>query len=208
MITGRMGIHTLKTGIKCKKIKKYGVIFLTVLLLFCNTIPASAVTIVDQSRCPYCGEEADLYDDYTMYCSYCGYYSSTWDCGYGVPLYMFNQYYFTYKEDYIKFIWRQNEYYNYLEILDELPEEKINHIINGSSGRDHLWDDLVPDKDWDEIKEIIAEVLTVGEEKEEEYTSNVFCKVVFMRYHNVTVKYHIDDDGTFQMGDAWVNADE
>ena len=41
---------------------------------------------------------------------------------------------------------------NYLEQLDDFSEKRIDHIINGSKGKDHMWDRLVPDKNWNDIK--------------------------------------------------------
>ena len=43
---------------------------------------------------------------------------------------------------------------NYLEQLDDFSEKRIDHIINGSKGKDHMWDRLVPDKNWNDIKNI------------------------------------------------------
>lgn len=55
-------------------------------------------------------------------------------------------------------------YSKYLEQLDGFTENKINHIINGSKGSNHGWEKLVPDKNWDDIKKIIVEVMDTGVE--------------------------------------------
>ena len=52
----------------------------------------------------------------------------------------------------------------YLEQLDDFSENKINHIINGSNNSNHRWENLVPDKNWNDIKKIIAEVMNIGVE--------------------------------------------
>ena len=45
----------------------------------------------------------------------------------------------------------------YLEQLDNLSENKINHMIDGSKNSNHGWEKLVPDKNWSDIKNIIAD---------------------------------------------------
>ena len=37
---------------------------------------------------------------------------------------------------------------------------KINHIIEGSKNSNYHWENLVPDKNWEDIKRIIANVDT------------------------------------------------
>ena len=52
----------------------------------------------------------------------------------------------------------------YLEQLDNLSENKINHMIDGSKNSNHGWEKLVPDKNWSDIKNIIADVMDTGVE--------------------------------------------
>lgn len=40
----------------------------------------SEAMVVDWSMCPYCGGEAELNDDYTMFCPSCGYRENGWNC--------------------------------------------------------------------------------------------------------------------------------
>ena len=52
----------------------------------------------------------------------------------------------------------------YLEQLDNLSENKINHMIDGSKNSNHGWEKLVPDKNWSDIKNIIADAMDTGVE--------------------------------------------
>ena len=56
------------------------------------------------------------------------------------------------------------KYSKYLEQLDDLPENKVNHIIEGSQrlGHDHRWDCLVEGKEWGKIEKIICNVMEDG----------------------------------------------
>lgn len=62
--------------------------------------------------------------------------------------------------------YQSGKYSKYLEQLDNLPENKVNHIIEGSPrlGHDHRWDCLVEGKEWSKIKEIICNVMEDGTE--------------------------------------------
>ena len=69
---------------------------------------------------------------------------------------------------------------DYMRQLDEMPQNKINHIIEGSKnlGHDHKWELLVSNKDWTRIKEIINKTMKDGVEKP--YKS-VFAKNIYYR---------------------------
>ena len=90
----------------------------------------------------------------------------------------------------------------YLEQLDNLSENKINHIINGSKNSNHGWERLVSDKNWSDIKGIIAEVMDTG--MEGPYKS-VFSKKAIINGFEVEVTYVKLSDGTIRISDAWVN---
>lgn len=86
----------------------------------------------------------------------------------------------------------------YLEQLDNLSENKINHMIDGSKNSNHGWEKLVPDKNWSDIKNIIADVMDTGVEGP--YKS-VFSKKATINGFEVEVTYTKLSDGTikFQM---------
>ena len=90
----------------------------------------------------------------------------------------------------------------YLEQLDNLSENKINHMIDGSKNSNHGWEKLVPDKNWSDIKNIIADVMDTGVEGP--YKS-VFSKKVTINGFEVEVTYTKLSDGTIKISDAWVN---
>ena len=90
----------------------------------------------------------------------------------------------------------------YLEQLDNLSENKINHMINGSKNSNHGWENLVPDKNWSDIKNIIANVMDTGVEGP--YKS-VFSKKATINGFEVEVTYTKLSDGTIKISDAWVN---
>ncbi len=91
----------------------------------------------------------------------------------------------------------------YLEQLDNLPENKVNHIINRSQrlGHDHKWDCLVEGKDWSKIKKIICNVMENGTE----YPSgSASCKVMKIKGYEVEVRFKRLSDGTVRISDAFV----
>ncbi|WP_197027120.1 polymorphic toxin type 35 domain-containing protein [Butyrivibrio sp. MC2021] len=45
-----------------------------------------------------------------------------------------------------------------------VSDHTINHIIEGSVGKDHKWYLLSPTKDWNVIKQIMTNVLRIGQE--------------------------------------------
>lgn len=88
-----------------------------------------------------------------------------------------------------------------MEQLDAFSKNKINHIINGSNSSDYGWEILVPDKNWDDIKTIIAKVMETGIEGP--YKS-VYCKKAIVNGYEVEVTYTKLSDGTTKISDAWV----
>lgn len=55
-----------------------------------------------------------------------------------------------------------NLYKSYIKQLDNLNENKRNHIINGSKNSDHHWERLTPNKNWTVIKKAVARTMTFG----------------------------------------------
>ena len=90
----------------------------------------------------------------------------------------------------------------YLEQLDNLSENKINHMIDGSKNSNHGWEKVVPDKNWSDIKNIIADVMDTGVEGP--YKS-VFSKKATINGFEVEVTYTKLSDGTIKISDAWIN---
>ena len=92
---------------------------------------------------------------------------------------------------------------DYMRQLDEMPQNKINHIIEGSKnlGHDHKWELLVSNKDWTRIKEIINKTMKDGVEKP--YKS-VFAKNIYIEGYEVTVTYAKVFD-KIVISDAWIN---
>lgn len=89
-----------------------------------------------------------------------------------------------------------------MEQLDNLSENKINHMINGSKNSNHGWEKLVPDKNWNDIKNIVAEVMDTGVEGP--YKS-VSSKKAIINGFEVEVTYTKLSDGTIKISDAWIN---
>ena len=91
---------------------------------------------------------------------------------------------------------------NYMEQLDDFSENKIDHMVNGSKGSNHNWEKLVPDKNWNDIKNIVNDVMENGEEGP--YKS-VFSKKKIIDGYEVEVTYNKLSDGTVRISDAWIN---
>lgn len=89
----------------------------------------------------------------------------------------------------------------YIEQLDNMSPNKINHVINGSKNSTHNWEKLVPDKNWDDIKNIIADVMETGVEGP---YKTVFSKKAIVNGFEVEVTYTKLIDGTIKISDAWV----
>ena len=90
----------------------------------------------------------------------------------------------------------------YMEQLDNFSESKINHMINGSKNSSHSWEKLVPDKNWNDIKNIVNNVMENGVEGP--YKS-VFSKKMTINGYEVEVTYNKLVDGTIKISDAWIN---
>lgn len=85
--------------------------------------------------------------------------------------------------------------------LDGLNSNKISHIIEGSKGSNHQWEKLVPDKNWNDIKNIIGEVMETGGDV---IYKNGTSKVKLINGELVQVTYKKLPNGTIKIGDAWV----
>lgn len=90
----------------------------------------------------------------------------------------------------------------YMEQLDNFSESKITHMINGSKNSSHSWEKLVPDKNWNDIKNIVNNVMENGVEGP--YKS-VFSKKMTINGYEVEVTYNKLVDGTIKISDAWIN---
>jgi putative RNase toxin 35 of polymorphic toxin system len=64
------------------------------------------------------------------------------------------------------------------------------------------WEKLVPDKNWDDIKKIIHDVVTTGIEKP--YKRNGTSKTKVIKGHIVEVTFAQTKDGVIRIGYAWV----
>lgn len=89
----------------------------------------------------------------------------------------------------------------YIEQLNNVSERKIDHIINGSKGRDHHWYLLVPDENWPDIKELIIETIENGVSSPHKGVSK-FTHVISGQ--SVVVTYTVLGDGRIVVGDAWI----
>lgn len=90
-----------------------------------------------------------------------------------------------------------------VEIVDSLTDNDIHHIVEGSKGSNHHWELLSSNKDWNEIKNIIIEVMVNG--KEEPYLS-VYCKKYVIDGKVVQVNYN-KYNGAYKISDAYVIID-
>ena len=89
-----------------------------------------------------------------------------------------------------------------LEQLNGFSDNKVNHIINGSKSSEHNWEYLVSDKNWEDIKSIIVNVMKTG--KEGSYKS-AYKKTAVLNGYEVTVTYMKSYDGRISISNAWVN---
>ncbi len=90
-----------------------------------------------------------------------------------------------------------------VEIVDSLTDNDIHHIVEGSKGSNHHWELLSSNKDWNEIKNIIIEVMVNG--KEEPYLS-VYCKKYVIDGKVIQVNYN-KYNGAYKISDAYVIID-
>ncbi len=85
--------------------------------------------------------------------------------------------------------------------LNNLGENSINHIIEGSRNSDHKWRFLVKDdKDWQSIKAILEEVIQTGVDG---IYKNGPCKRKIINGYLVEVPYR-EIDGIIKVGNGWV----
>jgi len=89
----------------------------------------------------------------------------------------------------------------YQEMLNELDNNKVHHIIEGSKNSNHKWEKLVYDKNWNDIKNIIEYVLVLGNEVP---YKNVKSKIANYKGYDVQVIYVNMLDGSIMISDAWV----
>lgn len=90
-----------------------------------------------------------------------------------------------------------------VEIVDSLTDNDIHHIVEGSKGSNHHLELLSSNKDWNEIKNIIIEVMVNG--KEEPYLS-MYCKKYVIDGKVVQVNYN-KYNGAYKISDAYVIID-
>ena len=90
-----------------------------------------------------------------------------------------------------------------VEIVGSLTDNDIHHIVEGSKGSNHHLELLSSNKDWNEIKNIIIEVMVNG--KEEPYLS-VYCKKYVIDGKVIQVNYN-KYNGTYKISDAYVIID-
>ena len=90
-----------------------------------------------------------------------------------------------------------------VEIVGSLTDNDIHHIVEGSKGSNHHLELLSSNKDWNEIKNIIIEVMVNG--KEEPYLS-VYCKKYVIDCKVIQVNYN-KYNGAYKISDAYVIID-
>ena len=92
---------------------------------------------------------------------------------------------------------------DYLEQLDNLPAQRINHIIYGSQnlGHDHKWYLLVANLNWEEIKIIIYNAIVNGTESIED---GIITKKWEINGYTVVVRLKQLLDGTINISNAFV----
>ena len=88
-----------------------------------------------------------------------------------------------------------------LEEINNLSEQKIHHIINGSKHSDHQWEKLVSNKDWNGIKEILIYVMENGVEGP---YKRVYSKRAIVNGYEVEVVYNKLNNGVIRISDAWI----
>ncbi len=88
-----------------------------------------------------------------------------------------------------------------LQQLNNANPNKINHILNGSKGSDHHWEKIVPNKNWNDIKNLIVETMVNGTESS--YKS-AFQNTLEINGNTVVVTFQKLADGTKAISDAWV----
>ena len=94
----------------------------------------------------------------------------------------------------------------YVRSLSELPDKKKEHILNGSTklGHYHSWEDVTQHRTWDEVKEVILDVMEHGEENDQGKSGIASEKTLNVNGHDVQVRYRRMPDGSIKIGDAVV----
>ena len=89
-----------------------------------------------------------------------------------------------------------------MEYLDSLPQDKVNHIINGSEKLNHVhnWEKLVPDKNWNDIKNYIVYTMINGTET---VSGSAYMKSMVIDGYRVEVTY-VKISDTYKISDAWI----
>ena len=88
----------------------------------------------------------------------------------------------------------------YKDAIDSLSDNNKHHILQEK----HSWDKVVDDpKSWDEVSDVINQVLEFGIESPYKGTTNVFQKVYNIKGSDVLVKY-LNVNGKLTISDAWV----
>ena len=92
-----------------------------------------------------------------------------------------------------------------LKLLGFSNPNKVNKIINGSANTNHKWELLVPDKNPNDIADIIKEALEYGITTP--YKPSASSKVLSVtrngQTHVVEVPF-VYVDGKINFGDAWI----
>jgi len=84
----------------------------------------------------------------------------------------------------------------------ELIEGKVKHIIEGSETHDHLWEKLVPDKNWPDIKSIIKDVIETGETGYSSPQYNVKIKTI--GDYRIEVRYNVGKNNIRKISNAFI----
>lgn len=88
----------------------------------------------------------------------------------------------------------------YAEQMETMSDKRSQHIIEGSKKSKHKWEKLVPNKNWEDIKYIIAYVMEFGEEG---IYKTVHSKKAVINGFVVEVTY-VEIEGRIRISDAWV----
>ena len=84
--------------------------------------------------------------------------------------------------------------------LNRIPKNDIKHIIEGSKHSNHKWELLVPDKNWEDIKNIIISTMKSGVEKP---NGSSLKRVMTYNGHVVEVTFK-HSEGIIKISNAWV----
>ena len=65
---------------------------------------------------------------------------------------------------------------------------RVNHIINGSHGRDHLWNRVVPDLNAETVKDLVCKTMISGKEVGERAKELLWQFLCYADYNQTTGK--------------------